>query len=192
MDRMGGTKEGWGVDKKRSKLWQSVNQSVHEATNQVSQSVNQMWRVRNLRQQEQSIWFLNTVRVFLCSLFDFGSVQFSLGLFCFVLFVLSLLTRKGLQKCLRPTQIQFHFCYAPKDMQTKLIWNAASGGRHQRHKIWASCYPLPNSVPTDVMACKQIPLRKDGTRHGTRHGTLAWTLSLELGLGQGLGNWWGE
>lgn len=54
-------------------------------------------------------------------------------------------------------------------------------------------YPLPlrNSVPTDVMACKQIPLRKDGTRHGTRDGTLAWTLSLELGLGQGLGYWVG-
>lgn len=58
------------------------------------------------------------------------------------------------------------------------------------HPVTHSSSPqLPNSVPTDVMACKQIPLRKDGTRHGTRHGTLAWTLSLELGLGQGLGNW---
>lgn len=57
------------------------------------------------------------------------------------------------------------------------------------HPVTHSSAPLPNSVPTDVMACKQIPLRKDGTRHGTRHGTLAWTLSLELGLGQGLGNW---
>lgn len=59
------------------------------------------------------------------------------------------------------------------------------------HPVTHSSSRSPNSVPTDVMACKQIPLRKDGTRHGTRHGTLAWTLSLELGLGQGLGNWVG-
>lgn len=59
------------------------------------------------------------------------------------------------------------------------------------HPVTHSYSPPPPqlSVPTDVMACKQIPLRKDGTRHGTRHGTLAWTLSLKLGLGQGLGNW---
>lgn len=87
---------------------------------------------------------------------DIGEV--SLNVFrvscCFALLVCFSPCKRGLQSVFaNPNSISF--CYAPKDMQTKLIWNAASGGHRLGHKIWAS-FAFFASHSTDVMACKQI------------------------------------
>lgn len=71
---------------------------------------------------EYNRWSLNTVRVFLCSLFDFGTVQFSSVWVCFALFCLScrFLREKDFKSVFG--QPKFNFIFVMRQRTCKLNW----------------------------------------------------------------------